>query len=357
MRAMVLCAGLGTRLRPITDVFPKPAVPLLGAPLFRYALATLKAAGVTEVGINTHHLAEVMEATAQAECASAGMRLVVSRESQQLQGTGGGIRGMKDFLRGGDFVVLNGDVLFAIELAPVLEAHRQSKAAATMVLLPMPEGERFNAVEVDASGAVRRIAGHGPGGQRLTGWHFSGVHVMTPAVFDFMAAAGPEDINRDVYVRMIERGLTVRAHLMTERDASWSDLGSPPRYAAAHQQVLFGQIPVERFGAASPFLIPRGAGNFWAHPKAVLADPKISGPAWFGEGCVVEPGVRIGAAVSVGPGARIEAGAQLNRVAVLDGARVSGGRLYEDAIVFGDGQVVATGAPAQSEERRGFSSC
>lgn len=342
MRAMVLCAGLGTRLRPITHVFPKPAVPLLGAPLLRYALATLRAAGIREVGINTHHLPGVMEEVARAECGRAGLALTVSREEGEIQGTGGGIRGLNDFLRGGDFAVLNGDVLFALDLAPVLEAHRNSGAAATMVLLPMPAGERFNPVEVDAAGAVRRIAGQGPGGPRLTPWHFSGVHVMTSAVFGFMAATGPEDINRDVYVKMIGSGLTVRAHVLEDRAAYWSDLGTPARYAATHQHLLFGQAPMERFGAANPFTLPRGAGNYWAHPSAQLQDVKVSGPAWFGEGVALGRGVRIGAAVSVGPFARVGDGAQLNRVAVLDGAQVPGGRLFEDAIVFGDGQLVSS---------------
>jgi mannose-1-phosphate guanylyltransferase len=339
---MVLCAGLGTRLRPITATWPKPAVPLLGAPLLRYALATLAQAGVRQLGVNTHHLPEVMEATAQREAARAGLSLTVSREAGEIQGTGGGIRGLKAFLRDGDFAVLNGDVLFALDLAPVLDAHRASGAAATMVLLPMPAGERYNAVDVDASGAVRRIAGLGPGGERLAPWHFSGVHVLTPAVFDFMAAAGAEDINRDVYVRMIERGLTVRGHVVTDAGAYWSDLGSPQRYAATHQQLLFGRASAERFGAVSPLALPRGDGHFWAHPSAALADVKVSGPAWFGEGARLEGGVRIGAAVSVGPGAAVGEGARLNRVAVLDGARVPPGVLIEDAIVFGGGQVVST---------------
>lgn len=345
MKAMVLCAGLGTRLRPVTNAWPKPAVPLLGAPLLRYTLATIAKAGIRDVGINTHHLPEVMEASARGQTSRAGLSLTVSHEAGEIQGTGGGIRGLKAFLRDGDFAVLNGDVLFAFDLGPVLEAHRASGAAATMVLLPMPEGEKYNAVEVDASGAVRRIAGKGPGGERLANWHFSGVHVMTPAVFDFMAASGPEDINRDVYVRMMERGLTVRGHVLDERGAYWSDLGSPPRYAATHQHLLFGQVPTARFGAADPFALPRGAGNFWAHPAASLGDVKVSGPAWFGDGCALEGGVRIGAAVSVGPGAAVGEGARLNRVAVLDGARVPRDVLIEDAIVFGDGQVVSTLPP------------
>ena len=334
MKAMVLCAGLGTRLRPLTNRWPKPAMPLLAGPLFRYSLATLSRAGITRVGLNTHHLPEVMEAVARREAAD----LTVSHETGEIQGTGGGIRGLRDFLRDDDFVVLNGDVLFSVDLAPVIAAHEASGAAATMVLLPMPEGETYNAVELNAEHHVRRIAGKGPGGDKLSNWHFTGVHVMTPAVFDFMAASGAEDINRDVYVRMMEKGLTVAGHVLPSKDVYWSDLGTPQRYAATHQHLLFGQVPLAAFGDRSPLAgHPRGAGNFWQHPSAqVDADVKVAGPAFFGEGCVVEAGVRLGAAVSIGRQARVGAGARLNRVAVLEGAVVPPGVQWSDVIVSPD---------------------
>lgn len=339
MKAMVLCAGLGTRLRPLTNRWPKPAMPLLSGPLFRYSLATLRSAGVKEVGINTHHLPQVMEATARAEVEP----LEVAHEAGAIQGTGGGIRGLKHFLSGGDFIVLNGDVLFSVDLRPVLEAHRASGAAATMVLLPMPEGETYNAVELDDTQSVRRIAGKGPGGEKLSNWHFTGVHVMTPSVFDFMAPAGPEDINRDVYVRMMEKGLTIGGHVLQSKEVYWSDLGTPQRYAATHQHLLFGQVPLAAFGEQGPFArMARGEGNFWVHPTAqVDPDVKVAGPAFFGEGCVVEAGVRIGAAVSVGRGARVGQGARLNRVAVLDGAQVPAGAHLMDQLI-GPGESLST---------------
>lgn len=337
MKAMVLCAGLGTRLRPLTNRWPKPAMPLLAGPLFRYSVATLTRAGITNIGINTHHLTEVMEATARRELES----LVVSHEAGEIQGTGGGIRGLKAFLRDDDFVVLNGDVLFSVDLKPVIEAHKASGAAATMVLLPMPEGESYNAVELDGSQSVRRIRGKGPGGDRLTNWHFTGVHVMTPAVFDFMAPSGPEDINFDVYVRMIEKGLTVRGHILQSKDVYWSDLGTPQRYAATHQHLLFSQVPLAPFGDRGPFAgHPRGEGNFWAHPTAKIdLDVKVAGPAFFGENCVVEAGVRLGAGVSIGRNAKVGQGARLNRVAVLEGGSVPAGASLMDSIVSPDATV------------------
>jgi len=323
----VLCAGLGTRLRPLTNRWPKPAVPLLGRPLLSYALEQLKKSGVTRLGINTFHLPELMEQTARSLWSG---ELVVSRESGEIQGTGGGMRGLRSLLEADVSVVLNGDVLFELDLEAVLLAHRRSGAAATMVLLPMPHGEKYNAVELDRSLRVRRIAGVGPGGVALSGWHFTGVHVLTRRVFEFMPG-GPHDINRDVYPKMIEAGLEVFGHIVPPPKPYWSDLGTAERYLATHQDLLFGQA-----GALSALAVEglsRGAGNFWAHASAQLSNARVTGPAWFGAGAVLEAGVTIGSAVSVGPGARVGAGASLNRVAVLDGAVVPAGARLEDQIV------------------------
>jgi mannose-1-phosphate guanylyltransferase len=346
MRAMVLCAGLGTRLRPLTNRWPKPAMPLLAGPLFRYSVASLLQADISQLAINTHHLPQQMEAVARAEVEG----LTVSHEAGEILGTGGGIRALKSFFNDQDFVVLNGDVLFCVDLKPVIAAHSASKAAATMVLLPMPDGEKYNAVELDDTRAVRRIAGQGPGGAKLSPWHFTGVHVMTPAIFDFMAASGPEDINRDVYVRMMEKGLTIRGHILDGAAVYWSDLGTPQRYAATHQHLLFGQVPLTTLGSRGPFFgHPRSAhGNFWQHPTSrVHEDVKVAGPAFFGEACAVDEGARIGAAVSVGKNARVGRGARLNRVAVLEGASVPPGVELTDAIVSPEA-VVSTLSVASS---------
>jgi mannose-1-phosphate guanylyltransferase len=319
---MVLCAGLGTRLRPITEVWPKPAVPLLGQPLIRHTFRALKRAGIEALGINTFHLPEVMAKVAEGEWPG----VTLSREQGEIQGTGGGVRGLRTFLNDADFVLMNGDVLFDVDVAAVVRAHHQAEAAATMVLLPMPEGAKYNAVELDAESSVRGIAGKGPRGARLTSWHFSGMHVMSPKVFDFMKSSGPEDINHDVYLKMIAAGVRVRGHVLRER-VYWSDLGTLQSYAATHRDLLFGQLP-------SFIVEPRGAGNFWADPAAQLDDVQVSGPAWFGAGCRLGRGVKIGSATSVGRSAVIGDEARLNRCIVLDGAQVPGGALYEDQLFF-----------------------
>lgn len=319
MKAMILCAGLGTRMRPLTERWPKPALPLLGQPLLRYNLALLSAVGIRQIGINTHHLPEVMRACAEAECARFGMSLTVAHEPI-IQGTGGGIRGLRGLLESDDFLVLNGDILFAIALAPVIAAHRSSGAAATMVLLPMPEGERYAAVEMDADLRVRRIAGHGPGGAGLSRWHFSGVHVMSPLVFGFMSPQGEEDINRGVYVKMIEAGLLVRGHVA---EGAWRDLGTASRYLAAQVDVLSGRVPLDVFSGAAP------VGERIAPSALVDPTAKLGEGAWVGEG------------VYVGAGVRIEEAARLTRCAVLEGTIVAPGEVVTDAIAWGAHRIPA----------------
>src|SRR5919197_314256 len=202
---MILCAGLGTRLRPLTERVPKPAVPVCGVPLLRYALALLAHAGVRRAVVNVHHLPDAMAAAAHGAARAVGLDLAVSREPV-IAGTGGALREARAPLAGADAIALvNGDVLFDLDVAAALAAHRASGALATMVLMEMPPGASYAAVEVDAAGAVRRIAGRfGPGGERLAPWHFTGVHVLSPALLDEVASAPFElDVNRHVYPRLM----------------------------------------------------------------------------------------------------------------------------------------------------------
>ncbi len=339
MRAMVLCAGLGTRFRPLTEKWPKPAMPLLGQPLFRYHLAVLKGAGVTEVGINTHHLGDTMHAVASAECARSGLSLTRVHE-EILQGTDGGIRDVRDFLAGGNgpFVIFNGDILFPLDLGAVVRAHRDSGAAATMVLLPMPEGEKYAAVEVDKSFEVRKIAGHGPGGPGLSPWHFTGVHVMEPSVFDFMAKEGAEDINRDVYPRLMAKSLRIRGHVVKNY---WSDLGTPSRYLATVQHLLARQTQDETLGADSPFVLAgQGVGNFFAHRSASVRG-KVAGPAYFAERAVLSEGARVGGGVSLEKGAVARDGSRINRAVVMDDTEIGAGEELVEVIAWREHRIPA----------------
>ena len=197
----------------------------------------LARAGVTQVGLNTHHLAQRMAQVATAEAARFGLGLTLSHESV-IQGTAGGIRGLRQLVEQEDtFVVWNGDALFTPDLGPLLAEHRALRATATLVLLPMPAGAPYASVETDAAGRVRRIAGRGPGGNSLRPWHFTGVHLLSPRIFSAMAESGPEDINRDVYPRLLAQGELVRGAVV---QAAWRDVGTAEGYLQAQHGATDG---------------------------------------------------------------------------------------------------------------------
>ncbi len=322
MKAVILCAGLGTRLRPLTERWPKCGIPLLGQPLFRYNLALLKGAGVTEVGINVHHLPAQMERIAQAECERAGIALTTSREAVLL-GTGGGLRGFKRWLGGKPFIVLNGDVLFAVQLRPLFERHVQDGRLATMVLTPMPPNEKFASVEVDGGGRVWRIGGRGRPGtapEPLRACNFASVQLLSPAIFDFMSPDGPEEIFTDVYARLWASGLEVQARVV--EGAYWADLGTPRRYLDAAFDLLTGKVPLSLFPGGSPFERGRElAPSVWAAPDAGC-EGEIRGPSYLGVGSRVALGASLERVV-LEEGAQVAAGERLTELVAWEGVRLS----------------------------------
>ncbi len=323
---MVLCAGLGTRLRPLTLRLPKPAAPVCGVALVRYTFALLAHAGAHRVVVNAHHLPEQMADSAAASARILGLDLDVSPEPV-IAGTGGALREARRALSGASaVVVVNGDILFDLDLTAALAAHRASGALATMVLMPMPAGAHYAAVETDALGAVRRIAGHfGPGGEGLTPWHFTGVHVLAPALLDCVPAEPFEvDVNRHVYPPLMAAGL-VRGYVT---GGYWNDLGTPARYLAANEDVLAGRVPLGRLHGADPF-----AGlDLFGRPGV-----------WMGALAHVDPGAALHAPVLVGAGARLEAGATVGPFAVVGArARVAAGARVAHAVVW-EGTSLAPG--------------
>ena len=333
MKAMVLCAGFGTRLRPLTDKVPKPMVPLCGVPLLRFNFALLKNAGVNDIIINTHHLGAEMEKGARAIAQDLGLSLEVSREEKHILGTGGGVKRAQQWLNSGTFFLLNGDMLFDLDLARALAAHKESGAIATMVLAPYPRGATYGAVEVDPAFNVRRIAGRGaaldPSLQKM---HFTGVHVLEPELLSRLPAEGESDINRIAYVRAIHDGAKVHGYLQS---GYWGDLGNPKSLLRANVDTMEGRVPLARFApGADPF-----AGTIElqpgvrVHPGAQV-DPlaTLRAPVLIHAGARVAKEARIGPDAVLGAGVRVDAGALVERAVCWDGTHVGPGERVVDQI-------------------------
>ncbi len=237
MKAMILAAGLGTRLRPLTETLPKPLLPIAGRPLIVWNLLLLRRHGITDVIINLHHLGHLIE-QALGDGSRWRMTIAYSKEPVLL-GTGGGLKQAEPFFGGEPFVVLNGDTLVDLDLGELAAVHRQSRALATMALREDPEPERWGAVELDAARHVLRINGRGretgkPGDKRM----FAGVHLVHPRLLADVPV-GRDSSVIDAYVRAIQAGETIAS---CELSGYWSDIGTPERYAQAQRDADAGLI-------------------------------------------------------------------------------------------------------------------
>jgi NDP-sugar pyrophosphorylase family protein len=201
---MVLAAGFGSRLRPLTDRVPKPLIPVAGRPLIAYSLAILREAGIREVMINLHHLGDQIRA-ALGDGSSYGMSISYSEENPILD-TGGAIKKAEPFLRGATFAVLNSDTVMDLRLLDVVEQHRRTRAVATMVLRRDREAARYGVIELDREDRIRRFLGRPAHVDvPLEQFLFTGVHVFEPEVFGFMRE-GRFGINAETYPAMLAAG-------------------------------------------------------------------------------------------------------------------------------------------------------
>ena len=231
MRAMVLAAGRGERLRPLTDTLPKPMIPVAGKPLIFYTLAYLKNCGVEEVVVNLHHLGERIQA------------YVGDGRESRLLGTGGVIQKAAPHLIGGSFLVMNADILVDLDLHDVFRFHRENHAAVTMVLRRDPEAERYGVIETDGYGLVRQVLGRLP--VRSGPWNrlmFTGVHVLEPEVFSYMEQRQDSFSIIDVYLDMLRTGERIMGY---EMKGFWTDLGTKDRYENLQRMVEGREIELD----------------------------------------------------------------------------------------------------------------
>jgi mannose-1-phosphate guanylyltransferase len=306
MNGMVLAAGRGERMRPLSYRMAKTAMPVLNRPLVSYALRVLSRAGVEHTAVNLHHLPDTVERAVR-RCTPDGMEVTVFRE-ETLLGTAGGVRNAESVLRNGVFLLTNGDFVFEVEPAEVLETHRKSGAVATMVLLPFQEHLGYRPVEV-IDGRIVRIAGHperdGPEG---TKYIFSGLHAVDSSLLDQIPAGEPFDMNRGLYASLLRSGGHIAAHVV---DGPWLEFGTPGGYLRRTLHLLSPPLRpmLERLGIDV-------TGE--SHDASVIGeDVKLSGSGSLRDGVVLGDGVSVGREVKIRrsiiwPGAKLGYGSDIS---------------------------------------------
>ncbi len=237
---MILAAGLGTRLRPLTNTTPKPLLPTGGVPLIVWNLLLLRRYGFHEVVINLHHLGSMIE-QALGDGSTFGLRIQYSREPVIL-GTGGGIKEAEPYFSGEPVLVLNGDTLFELDLKALMAFHRSKNAAATLVVREDADAAVWGLVEVGEEHRIVRITGKGltdsvPTVPRM----FAGIHILEPQLLQDVPKGVMSSII-DSYVAAISRGDRVLGY---DLKGYWSDIGTVERYEQAEQDVCAGLIRLE----------------------------------------------------------------------------------------------------------------
>ena len=233
MRAIVLSAGYGTRLWPLTEDRTKPAIPILGKPLVGYVAEYLAGYGIDEIVVNLHHRPDSVR-HALGDGSRFGVKLYYVEEPEIL-GTSGALDNTREFFERETFVVVNGKIITDIDLNAALETHRKTNAIATLVLLPNTRRERFSVVETEHG----RIKGFGgmptPDGTGAAPLMFTGIHILEPRIFDYIPRGVFSDSVIHVYPPAIANGETLAAHVAS---GNWRELSTLRRYLDISVELL-----------------------------------------------------------------------------------------------------------------------
>lgn len=293
MRAIVLSAGYGTRLWPLTEDRTKPAIPILGKPLVGYVAEYLAGYGIDEIVVNLHHRPESVR-RALGDGSRFGVKLYYVEEPEIL-GTSGALDNTREFFERETFLVVNGKIITDIDLNAALETHRKTNAIATLVLLPNTRRERFSVVETE-EGRIKGFGGMPVEGE--TGpapLMFTGIHILEPRIFDYIPRGVFSDSVINVYPQAIAKGETIMAHVASGK---WRELSTLKRYLDISVELL--KEEGKSFVAGAQTLIS---------PSATVTESIL----WDG--------------VEVGAGARI------TRAILADDVKINAGEIVENAVV------------------------
>lgn len=329
MRAMVLAAGLGTRLRPITYAMPKPMVPVLNRPVMEHILRLLARHGFEQTIANLHWFPELIE-DHFGDGSAAGVQLTYSRE-ESLLGTSGGVRNAADFL-GDSFLVISGDALTDLDLTAMREFHESHDGIATLATKRVDDTSQFGVAITGSDGRIQGFQEKPDPAEALSDLANCGIYMFRSQIFDFFPAPGTSkaagegdppgfaDWAMDVFPRLLEGDVPFYSH---EIDAYWNDIGNLEELRDSSLDALNGDVQVDFEGEV--------VDGYRSDPPAE-DEGKLVGPVLLGPGCEIGADVRIDGPAVIGDGVRVGAGSRLREVIALPGAEIAPGSVLIGAI-------------------------
>jgi mannose-1-phosphate guanylyltransferase/mannose-1-phosphate guanylyltransferase/phosphomannomutase len=315
MKAMVLAAGLGTRLRPLTYEITKPMVPVLDRPVMEHILELLERHGFEEIIANLHYFPDSIREYF-------GERIEYRFEAELL-GTAGGVRACADFFGGEPFLVISGDALTDIDLRALGERHRSAGGIATLAVMRVADTREYGVVLHDAAGRITGFQEKPAPEEALSNLGNCGIYVFSPEIFDYFPDRPFADWAQDVFPALLEHDVPFYIH---EAHEYWNDVGSLTELRQGTFDALAGELQLQIEGVeVSPGVTVAGA-------TVLPADAIVDGPVWIGADVAIGAGVRLTGPIVIGDGARIGAGAQLRSSIVFPGTEVGAEAILIEAI-------------------------
>ena len=355
MKAVVMAGGEGTRLRPMTASMPKPLLPIVNKPIMEHVLRLLHRHGFVDTVVTVQFLASLVR-NYFGDGEELGMRLHYATEETPL-GTAGSVKNAERFLSDDTFLVISGDALTDFDLTDLVKFHHDKEALVTVCLTRVPDPLEFGITIVDEEHRVQRFLEKPTWGQVFSDTVNTGIYVMEPEVFDYVASDEPVDWSADVFPRLLEDGKPVFGYIA---EGYWEDVGTQESYMRAQADVLSGRVDIEldAFEVSTGVWIAEGAD---VHPDAVLR-----GPLFVGDYAKVEAGVELREFTVLGSNVIVKSGAFLHRAVVHDNvfigpqtnlqacvigrntdvmrsARINEGAVVGDECVVGEEVIVSSG--------------
>ena len=321
-RAMIMAAGLGTRLYPLTGRTAKPMVPILNRPVMEHMLHLLRRHGVHEIAANLHYHPDKITGYF-GDGSDFGVDLRYNLE-QELLGTAGGVGAFRDFLGAGTFVVLSGDGLTDIDLTAFLAAHRANGGIATMAVKQVDDPSLYGVVVADGSGRVTGFQEKPPAPEALSDLCNCGIYAFEPAIFDHVPAGAFVDWAKDVFPALLAADVPFHAWRL---ESYWNDVGNIEQYRLSNFDALLGRVRLDVPGRELTSGVWVGDGT------EIEAGVRLEPPVLLGAGCLVEMDAELIGPLIIGDGCVVERGAVLEGVIHWDGAQARRGARLAGSIL------------------------
>ncbi|AFY81633.1 sugar phosphate nucleotidyltransferase [Oscillatoria acuminata] len=348
MKAMILAAGKGTRVRPITYTTPKPMIPILQKPVMEFLVELLRQHGFNQIMVNVSHLANEIENYFR-DGQRFGVEIGYSFEGRivdgelvgEALGSAGGMKRIQDFNPFFDdtFVVLCGDALIDLDLTEAVRWHKEKGSIATIVMKSVPREEvsSYGVIVTDETGRVKQFQEKPSVAEAISTNINTGIYIFEPEVLNYIPSGQEYDIGGQLFPQLVEMGAPFYGIAM---DFQWVDIGKVPDYWRAIRGVLNGEI--QNVSIPGKELIP---GVYTGLNVAVNLDKvDIKGPVYIGAMTQIEDGAKIIGPSMIGPSCRICSGATVENSVIFEYSRLGPGVRLVDKLVFGRYCVDKTGA-------------